>query len=101
MDQRRLEPLGKRAQFLGCGMRTGAAHNRDAAGFVDAACDLADIFFTGGEFGTRLEREEARNGALGLCGEDVHWRSQMRDAAACIGLGDGLMDDGWRRCHAN
>ena len=35
---------------------------------------------------------------LGLCGEDVHWQRQMRDAAARIGGGDGLMNDGWRLC---
>ena len=98
MDQWRLEPIGKRAQFLGCAMTSGAAHDHDTAGFVDAAGHLGNIFFAGDDFGSRLERGDTRNAAVGLCGEDVHWHRQMRDATARIGGGDGLMDDGRRLC---
>src|SRR3984957_17863829 len=34
MDQRRLEPIGERAQFLGRAMTSGAADDHDASGFV-------------------------------------------------------------------
>ena len=66
MDQRRLEPIGERAQFLGCAMTSGAAHDHDAAGFVDAAGDLGNICLAGDDFGSRLERGDARNAAVGL-----------------------------------
>src|ERR1700722_15532796 len=84
------------AQFVGCAMTSVAAHDHDAAGFVDAASDLGDIFFAGDDLGSRLERCDARNGAVGLCREDVHWQRQMRNAAAGVGGGDGLMDNGRR-----
>ena len=96
MDQWRLEPIGERTQFVGCAMTSSTAHDHDAAGFVDAAGHLGNIRFAGEDFGTRLERGDARNAAVGLCGEDVHRQRQMRDAAAGIGGGDGLMDDGRR-----
>jgi hypothetical protein len=44
------------------------------------------------------ERGDARNARVCLCGEDVHWHRQMRDAAARIGGGDGLVDNDRRLC---
>jgi hypothetical protein len=93
MDQRRLQPIGKRAQFLGCAMTSGTAHDHDGPGLVDAAGDLGNICFAGDNFGSRLERGDARNAALGPRAEDVLRQGQIRDAAAGIGSGDGLMDD--------
>src|SRR6202023_4078444 len=65
-DQWRLQPVGKRPQLLGCAMTSSAAHDHDAAGFVDAAGDLGDLCFTGDDFGSRLKRGEARNAASAL-----------------------------------
>ena len=67
MDQRRLEPIGKRTQLLGRAMTSGAAHDHDVVGFVDAAGHLGNIVFTGRDFRTRLERGDTRNAAGGLC----------------------------------
>ena len=75
-------------------MTSGTAHDHGAAGFVDPAGHLGNIRFAGQDFSTRLERGDARNAALGLRGEDVHWQRQMRDTTTGIGGGDGLMNDG-------
>jgi hypothetical protein len=98
MDQWRLEPIGEPAQFLGRAVTSNAAHDYDAAGFVDAAGDLHNICFAGGDFRSRLERGDAGNAAVGPRADDVLWQRQMRDAGACISGGDGLMDDGRRLC---
>jgi hypothetical protein len=74
-------------------MTSGAAHDHDAADFVDAARHLGDILFGGGDFGSRLERGDARNLAVRLGADEVLRQRQMRDAAAGIGGGDSLMDD--------
>ena len=94
--KRRLEPIGERTQFVGRAMTSGAAHDHDAAGFVDAAGHLGNIVFAGRDFRTRLERGDTRDAAVGLCDEDVHRHRQMRDATARIGGRDGLMDEGRR-----
>ena len=96
MDQRRLEPVGKRTQFLGCAMASGTAHDDDVVGLVDAARHVGNICVAGGDFRARLERGDTRNAAVDLCHEDIDWQRQMRDAAAGIGFGNCLMDDG--RC---
>jgi hypothetical protein len=76
-------------------MTSSTAHDHDA---TDAAGDLGNICFAGDDFGSRLERGEARNAAVGLRADDVLRQRQMGDAAAGIGGGDGLMDDGRRLC---
>src|SRR6516225_10832935 len=54
MYQWRLEPIGKRTQFLGCTMTSGTAHDHDAPGFVDAEGDLGDL--VSGEIAHRLTK---------------------------------------------
>jgi hypothetical protein len=79
-------------------MTSSTAHDHDGIGFVDAARHLGDVRFTGEDFRSRLERGDTRDTALGRCGEDVYWKRQMRDTAAGVGGGDGLMNDGWGLC---
>ena len=96
MDQRRLEPIGERAQFVGCAMAPGAAHDHDAAGLIDPAGDIGDVCITRCDFGSWLQRREAGHAAVGLCRDDILRQRQMRDATAGIGGCDRLMNDG--RC---
>ena len=57
---------------------------------------LGNVCLARDDFGSRLERGEARNATLGAREHDVYRQRQMRDPAAGIGRGDGLMDDGRR-----
>src|ERR1700740_2060275 len=98
MDQRRLESIGQRTQFLGCIMTSSTAHDGDVASFVDAASHLGKICFTSGYFASRLERGNTRSAAVGRRANDILWQRQMCDATATIGGGDGLMDNSRRLC---
>ena len=47
MDQRRLQPVGQRAQQIGGAAAAGAAHDHDAAGLVDAPRQFGDVVLVG------------------------------------------------------
>ena len=98
MDQWRLEPIGERAQFVGCAMTSGAAHDHDAAGLSmrRAISAISASLATISGRGLSVARLETLPSALALM-TSMRQR-QMRDAAAGIGGGDGLMDDGRRLC---
>ena len=97
MHQRRLQPVGQRAQQFGGAAAAGAAHDDDAAGLVDAAAPSR-------RRRPRWARSRARglsvatldDRALRLRRQHVLRQGQMRDAGAGIGRGDGLVDHAGR-----
>ena len=96
MNERRLEPVGERAEFFGGTMTAIAAHDCDAAGFVDAAGDIGDLFRARNDFGPWLQSCNARHRAVGLCFKNVLRDRQVGDAASSIGRRNRLMNDGRR-----
>jgi hypothetical protein len=96
MDQRRLEPVRERAQLFRGAVASGAAHDDDAAGRIDAAGDIGDVRVARHDLGPRLQGRDARDFAVGLGADDILRQRQMGDAAAGIGGRNRLMNDGRR-----
>jgi hypothetical protein len=96
MHQWRLQLIAERTQEFGAADGAMAAHDDNAAGFVDAAGG----FLYGGIIRQDLaawhQRGKARCRPFGFRRQHVDRQRQMRDARPCIGGGDGLMDHAGR-----
>jgi hypothetical protein len=94
MDQRRLETVGQGPQLRRGPMAAGPAHDENAAGRVYPARDTGYILRAHRDLRARPQSVHAGDAAVGSRQDDVLRQCEMSDAAARVGRGDRLMDDG-------
>ncbi len=92
MNERRLQPVGQRAQEIGSATAACSAHNHNAGGGVDPRGRLDDISIAWADLGARPQRGNAGRHAFSFCRQYILRQGEVSNARSRVSRSDRLMD---------